>query len=205
MSNQIKLIETLTGKYKDFSLSMSKQKFYLNKAGYLPGIKLKSCVIGPYNNDEGYLNLKGIVLTGADLENSWLCWIYMNNCYLEGANMKNVEANGIFLQNSNLSGCNMEGAKMINAQFQNSKLQGSNLSKTTLNGANFEGADLEGCDFSFSELTNVIFKNANIKNANFKNALLGQNSTIKEASNFKDAININFNYVNNISEIIEDL
>lgn len=115
-------------------------------------------------------NLSNISLYEADLSNSTI-----KNVVLDEANMEEAKFKG-----ANLFEVSLCNATAIKAKFSDSKLEkvdfsGSNLQKcdfadATITNSNFNDCDLRKSIFTNSKFLKVSFKNANLIDANFGNA-----------------------------------
>jgi uncharacterized protein YjbI with pentapeptide repeats len=105
-----------------------------------------------------YSNLKGIFLSGVDMQDVDFSW-----SDLSGANMSNANLEGANLSNANLKGAILIGANFKGAIFANAELQHATVVNgcfdfAILKNANFQFANLENSSF-FSAITEEIISN----------------------------------------------
>jgi uncharacterized protein YjbI with pentapeptide repeats len=97
--------------------------------------------------DWSCINLSGLQLDGVDLSDAYL---------------EQVDLSGASLQNTNLSGAIMARAKLNSADFCGSNLENANLGAVSARGTNFADSDLSSATLSKGNFTNAIFTNAQL-------------------------------------------
>ncbi|MBD1875060.1 pentapeptide repeat-containing protein [Nodosilinea sp. FACHB-131] len=116
----------------------------------------------PIENEQP-IDLRGALLSYADLNGAFLSWVNLSWANLSGAK----------LFNTNLTSANLVGANLINANFSFANLSSASLSWTKLNGASLSGANL-----SEAKLSGAKLNGANLVGANFSDADLSRANLI---------------------------
>ncbi|ECD6621423.1 type III secretion system effector PipB2 [Salmonella enterica subsp. enterica] len=94
---------------------------------------------------QGGMNLKGAVLTGANLTAENLCGADLSDANLEGAILFMADCDGANLKGANLSGASLGYSNLTNACLEDSIMCGATLDSANLTGANLQHASLLGC------------------------------------------------------------
>ncbi|EDS6427304.1 type III secretion system effector PipB2 [Salmonella enterica subsp. enterica] len=141
---------------------------------------------------QGGMNLKGVVLTGANLAAENLCdadlsganlegaVLFMADC--EGANFKGANLSGVSLIDSNLTNTCLEESIMCGATLDCADLTGANLQHTSLlgcsmiecncSGANMDHANVSGATLSRADMSGATLKGATIMATDMEDAVL---------------------------------
>ncbi|MGB7415170.1 MAG: pentapeptide repeat-containing protein [Thermosynechococcaceae cyanobacterium] len=96
------------------------------------------------------MELPGINLTLADLQESEFIWANLSEASLGHANLTSAK-----LRHANLSNANLQGTNLQGADLQGANLSGANLSWAKLRGVNFTGADLTDANLLNANLERV--------------------------------------------------
>jgi hypothetical protein len=110
--------------------------------------------------DTNYLDLRAILLRGAEVWNLWR---------LEHPGIS-INLRGADLQFANLQGADLQFADLQFADLQFADLQGANLQGANLQGANFQYATLQYADLRLTKLELAKLQGANLRNANLQGA-----------------------------------
>ncbi|EBO4519777.1 type III secretion system effector PipB2 [Salmonella enterica] len=94
---------------------------------------------------QGGMNLKGAVLTGANLMAENLCDADLSGADLEGAILFMTDCDGANFKGANLSGASLGDSNFKNACLEDSIMCGATLDHANLTGANLQHASLLGC------------------------------------------------------------
>src|ERR1039457_3872818 len=89
-------------------------------------------------------DLYGAYLSGADLSGAGLSGAILYGASLSGANLSGANLSGADLSGASLSGANLSGASLSRAALSGASLSGANLSRANLSGADLYGASLSG-------------------------------------------------------------
>lgn len=150
---------------------------------------------------QGGMNLKGAVLTGANLTAENLCGADLSDANLEGAilfmadcdgaNLKGANLSGASLGYSNLTNACLEDSIMCGATLDSANLTGANLQNTSLlgcsmiecncSGANMDHASISGATLIRANMSGVTLKGATIMATNMESAILTQ-ANLQKAS-----------------------
>ena len=125
----------------------------------LKGLKLKKAVLAYADLQQTNLfrvNLQQAILIGTNLKKSYLCQANLRMASLFKADLEGANIVASNLRNSNLTETNLKNSFCRGADFE-----GANLVKATLQGADFLSAFLEEADFRDADLTGA--KNLTIK------------------------------------------
>jgi uncharacterized protein YjbI with pentapeptide repeats len=131
-------------------------------------------------------------LTGADLKELNLVYIFLSGADLRYTNLSNTNLNHANFKFAILSGANLSGADLSNANLDAANLKDADLSDTKLIATNlrytyFYNANLSGADLSGADLSGADLSGANVKNARFRNNL-GISETMKRDLILRGAI-----------------
>ena len=108
--------------------------------------------------EEGWLTgdnglLKGVDLSGANLENADLRGANLGWTNLKDADLRSAKLIGTDLRDTDLRFADLESANLSHAKLNSAKLFGANLQKTKLYGADFMLADLRNADLRWAEIS----------------------------------------------------
>lgn len=140
------------------------------------------------------LDLRGILLRQADLENAILSFALFDEADLAGANLKGANLSWAVLTNANLHETNLEGATLVAAHLEDADLTlanlvKANLSRSYLHGADLGWAQLRQANFTLARMDGVSLEKAGADKADFSGASLkGANFSMaqcQQASFFK--------------------
>ena len=106
---------------------------------------------------EGWLTgdnglLKGVDLSGANLENAKLSGANLRWTNLKEANLRNAKLIGTDLRDTDLRFADLKNADLSQAKLNSAKLFGANLQEAKLFGANLLVADLQNADLRKAEM-----------------------------------------------------
>ncbi len=146
-------------------------------------------------------NLQEINLTGANLEGANLEGVNLERARLEGARLYGVNLKEADLKNASLNGAQLRRADLKDAYLERAELQKADLKMADLERANFfeadlreaklervnlKEADLEGADLRGARLSDSKLQEANLENANCESTIVdGANlghANLKKAS-----------------------
>lgn len=102
----------------------------------------------------------GLQAPGADMHNSSMTTMRLDNANLERANLSNAVLQLSNLKGANLLLANLKGAHMHGVNLENANLMMANLTKANLMDANLSGANLRGANLSDTILLKTRFDNA---------------------------------------------
>ncbi|HGG4020719.1 TPA: type III secretion system effector PipB2 [Salmonella enterica subsp. enterica serovar Aberdeen] len=143
---------------------------------------------------QGGMNLKGAVLTGANLTSENLCDADLSGANLEGAVLFMADCEGANFKGANLSGTSLGDSNFKNACLEDSIMCGAtldhaNVSGATLIRADMSGATLQGATIMAADMEGAILTRANLQKASFISTNLGE-ADLSEANlkntSFKD-------------------
>lgn len=151
-ANMLKIIKLINDNFLDIGFEIS---------NYL---KHNKCI--DLNLEEtklSYLDLKGVKLINAQLENSKLNGVDLSEANLSGANLILVDLREADLCMADLSGANLSGADLYMADLSGANLSGADLSYASLNGTNLiqtnlSGANLEGTFWERGDVFNMLLQ-----------------------------------------------
>ncbi len=134
-------------------------------------------------------NLTGAYLTDVTFADSTT----LHNANLTSAYLIRVNFNEAQLSRTNFSyakldGANFKGIKLYSANFTDARLNYAILAGTDLNSANLSSAGLNGANLSYADFTGANLNDANISYANFTGADNLDNTQIKSACFWEEAI-----------------
>ncbi len=138
------------------------------------------------------LNLRGIVVPGADLrgshfekadlseaclEGSALAEVHMEGASLSGSSLEGCQMEEANLDGANMTGANLNGAMAYRAQLQRAELMDAYLQRTVLVGANLRKADLtqarlQGTKLSGAHLEEAVLVDARLDEADLSRSFL---------------------------------
>ncbi|EBQ2671977.1 type III secretion system effector PipB2 [Salmonella enterica] len=113
----------------------------------------------------GGMNLKGAVLTGANLMAESLCGADLSGANLEGAILFMADCEGVNFKGANLSGASLGDSNLTNACLEDSIMCGATLDRANLTGANLQHASLLGCSMVECNCSGANMDHANISGA----------------------------------------
>ena len=120
--------------------------------------------------------VKGDILSRADLYGAYLSGADLSGADLYGADLYRADLSGAILYGASLSGANLSGAKLSGADLSGASLSGANLSGASLSRADLSGADLYGANLSGASLSRADLSGANLYGADLSGAdLYGAN------------------------------
>lgn len=140
-------------------------------------VQTRSCVGCNLSN----LDLQGLDLSGANLQDANLSNVDFSNSNLRQANLSGANLYLTNFSGSDLSQANFENASAKSANFSAAILKQASFLDTTATYANFSDADfsdasIENSNFSDSNLTAATFANASITATKFNYATLDQSN-----------------------------
>lgn len=98
----------------------------------------------------GEANLRGLVLSEADLSGAELAGAVLAGARLDGARLRQTTLIGTDLSNADLRGADLTGARLATADLTSADLRGAIMTGAHLTGAILDGADLRGADLADS-------------------------------------------------------
>lgn len=123
------------------------------------------------------LNLKGIILVRANLEDANLMCANLESADLVGANLRGAILGSAHLQRTKVWNANLEGADLRGAHLEGAILMDTNLEEAELGSAHLEGADLRGARLNGAYWQNVEFtSDTKLDDVDWGNYVLGQES-----------------------------
>ena len=102
----------------------------------------------------------GLQAPGADMHNSSMTTMRLDNANLERANLSNAILQLSNLKGANLMLANLQGAHMHGVNLEKANLMMANLTKVNLMDANLSGANLRGANLSGAILLKTKLDNA---------------------------------------------
>ncbi|ECA7920245.1 type III secretion system effector PipB2 [Salmonella enterica subsp. enterica serovar Chichester] len=114
---------------------------------------------------QGGMNLKGAVLTGANLTAENLCGADLSDANLEGAVLFMADCEGANLKGANLSGASLGYVNLTNACLEDSIMCGATLDSANLTGANLQNTSLLGCSMIECNCSGANMDHASISGA----------------------------------------
>ncbi|EBB9615245.1 type III secretion system effector PipB2 [Salmonella enterica] len=111
---------------------------------------------------QGGMNLKGAVLTGANLTSENLCDADLSGANLEGAVLFMADCEG-----ANFKGANLSGTSLGDSNFKNACLEDSIMCGATLIRADMSGATLQGATIMAAIMEDAVLTRANLRKASF--------------------------------------
>ena len=130
---------------------------------------------------DGVQWLKGVNLTGSDIEKAKLGGADLENANLSGANLYSANLSGANLYGANLSNANLKSANLKGADLRTADLTDTNLYSANLTGAKLKNANLKGVKFSGATLEDTILEGADLENVNLSYANL-EKANLTEAT-----------------------
>ncbi|EBA9357239.1 type III secretion system effector PipB2 [Salmonella enterica subsp. enterica serovar Colorado] len=119
---------------------------------------------------QGGMNLKGAVLTGANLTSENLCDADLSGANLEGAVLFMADCEGANFKGANLSGTSLGDSNFKNACLEDSIMCGATLDHTNLSGATLIRADMSGATLQGATIMAAIMEDAVLTRANLRKA-----------------------------------
>ena len=113
-------------------------------------------------------------LRGADLSDTILCKIKLENTELHGVDLSKAELHDANLRGANLYRAFLSKAKLDGADLWEAKLSEATLRKTQLRGADLSRAQLDTAILSEADLLKAKFHGANLRGAELQGANLSQ-------------------------------
>lgn len=135
----------------------------------LEGIDLSS------EPDEPPLDLHGIILGYANLQEAWLGGANLQKAYLGDANLQEANLWRANLQEAYLWGANLQEAWLWGANLQEADLGSANLQKAGLGSAN-----LQHTDFSLANLQGADLRRANLAKAKLYGAKISHETSLQD-------------------------
>jgi uncharacterized protein YjbI with pentapeptide repeats len=146
------------------------------------GRRTEAQVAAELEEGNGCLDLSGINAVGVDLHDANLentCWNRsdLRGSLLTGADLTGATFDGTILQQANLDGADAQGSIFTSANLYGANLSDANLSSANLLAANLElallpGTTLTGANFQGANLTNATMFGATLDRTNLLNATL---------------------------------
>ncbi|EBG0187815.1 type III secretion system effector PipB2 [Salmonella enterica subsp. enterica] len=119
---------------------------------------------------QGGMNLKGAVLTGANLTSENLCDADLSGANLEGAVLFMADCEGANFKGANLSGTSLGDSNFKNACLEDSIMCGATLDHANLTGATLIRADMSGATLQGATIMAAIMEGAVLTRANLRKA-----------------------------------
>ncbi|HCC1089421.1 TPA: type III secretion system effector PipB2 [Salmonella enterica subsp. enterica serovar Paratyphi C] len=119
---------------------------------------------------QGGMNLKGAVLTGANLTAENLCDADLSGANLEGAVLFMADCEGANFKGANLSGTSLGDSNFKNACLEDSIMCGATLDHANLTGATLIRADMSGATLQGATIMAAIMEDAVLTRANLRKA-----------------------------------
>ncbi|EBB6355137.1 type III secretion system effector PipB2 [Salmonella enterica] len=119
---------------------------------------------------QGGMNLKGAVLTGANLTSENLCDADLSGANLEGAVLFMADCEGANFKGANLSGTSLGDSNFKNACLEDSIMCGATLDHANLSGATLIRADMSGATLQGATIMAAIMEDAVLTRANLRKA-----------------------------------
>jgi len=107
-------------------------------------------------------DLRGAVLSDADLRGADLRGAVLSGAVLSGADLRDADLSGAVLSGADLSGAVLRGAVLSGAVLSDAVLRGAVLSGADLSGAVLSGADLSGAVLSGAVLSGADLRDADL-------------------------------------------
>ena len=145
---------------------------------------LSAIDLGPTLDGQGEfhgLNLRGVLLSEAQLQNASLGQARLQGAYLDFANLTGANLNAANLDKAKLFGAKLQKVSFLLASLQEADLsgatlQGALLSPAYLTGANFSNSDLSGAILEDNDLEHVALNGANLRGADLRGCKLQGNN-----------------------------
>ena len=118
------------------------------------------------------MDLRGVVLEGADLRKAKLEEADLSGARLSGANLRNAHMHRTNLAGADLTNADLRAAVMRKTNLDGADLSGANLEDANLRKSTAIGARLVGTKLPDSNLSKVDFSRASLINADLNGALL---------------------------------
>ena len=112
-------------------------------------------------------NLRGAVLSGADLRDADLSGAVLSGAVLSGADLRYANLIGANLSRADLSDANLSDANLSYAKLSDANLSRANLSRANLSDANLSRADLIGANLRDANLSDANLSRANLRGADW--------------------------------------
>ena len=143
-------------------------------------------------------DLTGAILTGADLRDADLTGANLNRAILTNADLRDADLRVALLRNADLTGADLRVALLRNSVLVDADLTGADLRDADLRDADLTSALLRNADLRDADLTGANLTGANLTGANLTGAnLIGANligaknllpKQIKSANNWRKAL-----------------
>jgi uncharacterized protein YjbI with pentapeptide repeats len=121
-----------------------------------------------------YLDLRGALLTGADLGLANLSGSDLAGSGLQAADLRGSDLARARLVEADLGAASLVGARLQEADLSRAGLAGADLETADLRRANLRGADLSGSRLTRADLRRANLGEANLERAELEGALLGE-------------------------------
>lgn len=123
------------------------------------------------------LNLHGIRLFNAQLQEAKLPTAHLEDAYLSWAHLQGANLSRAFLDGADLSGAHLEGATLSWAQLRRANLEGAHLEDAhfdmaCLEDANLSEANLQGAKLDIAQMRNANLRKTRLEGANLSSAWL---------------------------------
>lgn len=188
------LISQMYSQSSDFAVDAIRQ---LRDSGWLDTILQEEGDLGRVQwkgVDLRDVDLRGLYLGMANLQNAVLWGTDLRAAQLSGADLRDATLFGTNLNGANLQDADLRGAKLFRAKLEGCVLRDVNLTDTDLrhvdlNGAIFRGANLRGVNLRLSELqdlnlSEINFQGADLSLCNLEKASL-LSTVLRSANLFK--------------------
>ncbi len=130
------------------------------------------------------MNLEGIQLQAAQLEDSDLRTCKLKNADLRGVNLKRAKLNNADMSGVNLRPLMIDDKRAMRSDLEGAKLRYVNLSGACLRGVNFAGADLSFATLLGADMTKTDFRHAKLFGARVERDAL-QTANVEGAAGLK--------------------
>lgn len=122
--------------------------------------------------DLRFADLRGAILSKADLRNAQLQFANLFGARLQGATLQAAQLQGAILIGAQLQGADLEAAELQGAVLWDARLQGANLEKTRLQAAILRGALMQGSELKAAQLQGAVLYSASVGSADFTKTVL---------------------------------
>ena len=133
-------------------------------------------------------NLYGANLPEADMQEVNLLEANLQRVILQGTNLQGANLKGANLQGANLEEADLQGANLHGADLEGTNLLEANLQGANLQGANLQGANLEGVNLQGANLEGVNLQGADLQEANLEGVKNPDPGMLRKAKNWREAI-----------------
>ena len=140
------------------------------------------------DDDEDYLDLRGIDLSRQDLRNADLSSIYFDGAIFDSARLEHANLRYSYFRKASFCEAHMEAVCADPAHFENADLCQAHLEGALLSKAGFENANLREVHFEDAEIYNSNFKGAKLQEAHLEGSCFSMNEfdrdTVFERNSF---------------------